>query len=136
MVNTTKEKNLAGWLFMRWFTEPEQQTLWAQTINYFPIRKSVAAGMTDYFTKNPQYKSAFDLLDSTKGEPPIVAWSVARTPLITDAFSDILDGKPVEERFAQLNDDANAALEANKPGAALPTPRPTATPTAAATAAS
>ncbi len=127
IVNSTKEKNLASWLFLRWFTEPDQQAQWAQTINYFPVRKSVAASMTDYFAKNPQYKSGFDLLNSIKAEPPIVAWNPVRLK-ITAAFNDVLDGKPVDETFAKLNDDANAAIESNKPGAPLPTPNPTATP--------
>ncbi len=138
VVNTAKEKNLAAWLYLRWFTEPEQQAAWVQASNYYPVRKSTAANLTDYIAKNPQYKSGFDLLSSTKAEPPIVAWNKVRT-LITNAFTDVLNGKPVDETFAKLNDDANASLEQFKPGGPLPTPRPTATPkpaTATATSAS
>lgn len=127
VVNTAKEKNLAAWLYLRWFTEPEQQAVWAQASNYYPVRQSTAAGMADYFAKNPEYKTGFDLLGSIKAEPPLIAWNPVRLK-ITASLNDVLDGKPVDETFAKLNDDANAALDANKPGAALPTPNPTATP--------
>ncbi len=90
--------------------------------------------MADYIAKNPQYKSGYDLLGTTKAEPPIVAWNVIR-PLITKALNDVLDGKAVGETFAKLQDDSTSALDANKPGAPLPTPIPTAIPTQQATAA-
>jgi len=134
---TTKPQQLAAWLFIRWMDEAEQQAVWAKATNYYPVRQSTAAQMTDYFTANPQYKHGFDLLGNTKVEPPIVAYNPVRT-LVTNAFNDVLDGKPVADTFGKLNDDANAAITQNQPGAPLPTPLPTATPkpaTPAATAA-
>ncbi len=129
---TTKQQELAAWLFIRWFIEPEQQVTWAQATNYFPVRRSAASGMEAFFTANPQYKHAFDLLADTKAEPPIAAYSRVRD-LASNAFNDILDNKPVEDTFSALNADANAEVAKNPPGAPLPTPLPTKVPTAAAT---
>ncbi len=123
---TTKAQQLAAWLFIRWMDEAEQQAVWAKATNYYPVRQSTAAQMADYFASNPQYKHGFDLLGNTKVEPPIVAYNSVRT-LVTNAFNDVLDGKPVADTFGKLNDDANAAIAANQPGAPLPTPLPTAT---------
>ncbi len=131
---TTKEQELAAWLFVRWYTEPEQQADWAKTTNYFPVRQSTAQQLADYFKTNQPYKSAFDLLGSTKAEPPVAGYDPVRT-LAGNAFNNVLDGKPVAEEFAKLNDDANAILAKNQPGAPLPTPLPTKVPTAAATTA-
>jgi multiple sugar transport system substrate-binding protein len=127
---STKAQELAAWLFIRWYTEPEQQAQWAAATYYFPVRQSTAANMQDIFTALPQYKSAFDLMKNTKAEPPVAAYSAVR-PLAQTAMNDVLDGKPVADTFAKLNDDANQKLEEIKPGAPLPTPLPTAVPTAA-----
>ncbi len=132
---TTKQQELAAWLFLRWYTEPDQQADWAIKTNYFPVRRSTATGLADYFKTNQPYKNAFDLLGSTKAEPPVAGYDPVRT-LAIKAFNNVLDGKPVGEEFAKLNDNANAVLAQNKPGAALPTPlppTPTKAPTAAAT---
>ncbi len=131
---TTKERELAAWLFVRWYTEPEQQADWAKTTNYFPVRHSTADVLADYFKTNLPYKHAFDLLDSTKAEPPVAGYDPVRV-LAQGAFNNVLDGKPVQEEFAKLNDDANAVLAKNKPGSPLPTPLPTKVATAAPTAA-
>jgi hypothetical protein len=74
------------------------------------------------------------MLGSTKAEPPVAGYDPVRV-LAETAFSNVLDGKPVAEEFAKLNDDANAVLAKNQPGAPLPTPLPTKVPTAEATAA-
>jgi len=131
---TTRQQELAAWLFVRWYTEPEQQAAWAKTTNYFPVRHSTADQLADYFKTNQPYKSAFDLLGSTKAEPPVAGYDPVRA-LAVKAFNNVLDGKPVAEEFAKLNDDANAILAKNKPGSPLPTPLPTKVPTAAATVA-
>jgi multiple sugar transport system substrate-binding protein len=132
---TTKQQELAAWLFIRWFAEPEQQAVWAQATNYFPVRRSAASSMDAFFKANPAYKNAFDLLKDTKAEPPVAAYARVRD-LASNAFNDVLDNKPVADTFDALNVAANAELAKNPPGAPLPTPLPTATPkpaTAAAT---
>ncbi|MBX3084995.1 MAG: extracellular solute-binding protein [Anaerolineae bacterium] len=125
---TTREQELAAWLFVRWFDEPDQQAAWAAASNYFPVRKSTASGLTDVFTKIKAFQSAFDLLGSTKAEPPIAGYDPVRA-LASAALNNVLDGASVDEEFAKLNEEANKVLAANKPGSPLPTPLPTATAT-------
>jgi multiple sugar transport system substrate-binding protein/sn-glycerol 3-phosphate transport system substrate-binding protein len=143
ILKTTKQQELAAWLFIRWYTEPEQQAAWATTTFYFPMRKSTAANLGDFFAKNPYYQHAFALLSNqTKAEPPVAGYDAIRT-LASKALNEVLgtngnDGKPVVDTFNALNDSANKVLAANPVGAALPTPLPptaTPVPTAAATAA-
>lgn len=131
---TTREQELAAWLFVRWHTEAAQQSEWAIASNYFPVRQSTADGLAEYFTTNKAFQSAFNLLGNTKGEPPVAGYNPVRN-LASEAMNNIVDGEDVNEVFAQLNTDANALLEANQPGAALPTLSPTRTATPAATAA-
>ena len=132
MPKTTKQQELAAWLFLRWFTEPEQQATWVKVTYYFPVRQSTKADLADFFAANPIYQHAFDLLGSTQGEPALAAWNPVRG-LITKSFQNVLgtngtDGKPVQDEFTALNGVANNVLAANPAGAILPTPLPTKTP--------
>ena len=129
---TTAQQELAAWLFVRWFSEPDQQAEWAKITNYFPVRQSTSAGLTDTFTKFPAYKAAFDLLKNTKGEPPIAAWAQARND-ITKAFNNVLDGSSTADTFKKLNNDENDYLKAFKANLSTATPKPPAPATAAAT---
>ena len=128
-----KAKDLASWLFVRWFAEAEQQSPWAQGSGYFPVRKSAAGLMTDFLTKNPPYKAGLDLLVDTKAEPPFGGYQAVRDAA-ANAMNDVLDGANVKQRFSQLNDKANQLLASYKPNLTPATPvPPTTAPTAAAT---
>jgi multiple sugar transport system substrate-binding protein/sn-glycerol 3-phosphate transport system substrate-binding protein len=111
---TNPEEQLASWLFVKWFTEPEQQAEWAQISNYFPVRKSTAAELGDYFAQNPAYATAFGLLKYGKVEPPVAGYDVARNK-ISEAYNAILEGADVQETLAQLDKDANDILAENQP---------------------
>jgi multiple sugar transport system substrate-binding protein len=62
ILRATPEKQLAAWLFLKWFTEPEQQARWTRAINTLPIRASAADLLEDDFAENPLYERAFGLL--------------------------------------------------------------------------
>jgi multiple sugar transport system substrate-binding protein/sn-glycerol 3-phosphate transport system substrate-binding protein len=104
---TTPEAELAAWLFVRWMSEPAQQASWAEMSNYFPVRASAAEGMADYLEANPQYNQAFQLLDSTKAEPPVAGYDVIRDMIEEQAFFAILDGADAQSTLDDLTDEAN-----------------------------
>lgn len=107
------EEILASWLFLRWYTETEQQVFWAAQSNYFPVRRSAASGLADVFaaelTGRP-YESAFNLLGNVKAEPSVPVYQTVRSEA-SNAFNNILDGAPVVETLAELNDLSNRLLE-------------------------
>ena len=127
-------KDLATWLFIRWFAEAEQQAPWAQTSGYFPVRKSAQALMSDFLAKNPAYKAGLDLLVDTRAEPPFGGYQAVRDAA-SAALNDVLDGANVKQRFSQLNDKSNQLLASYKPNLTPATPKPPAPATAAPTAA-
>ncbi len=109
---TTREGELAAWLFVKYYTSPEVQAEWAVASNYFPVRISSAESLTDYFAENPTYKTAFDLLPFTKAEPSVPGYDPVReeisrvlTAIITDA-----DTRPIADILAELNEFANTEL--------------------------
>jgi len=73
---TTPQKQLAGWLFIKWFTEPEQAARWAIAADRFPVRKSAieTETMKAYFEENPLYQEAFGFLEYARMEPAIAGW--------------------------------------------------------------
>jgi multiple sugar transport system substrate-binding protein/sn-glycerol 3-phosphate transport system substrate-binding protein len=73
LFQSTPEKQLAAWLFFKWFTAPEQQARWAQTFGVLPVRSSTADLLQDYIEENPRYAIALDFLDSEVAAEPGVA---------------------------------------------------------------
>ncbi len=109
MPKTTTEEQLAAWTFLKWFTQPEQQAAWAKATNYFPVRKSAADELGDYFAENPAYATAFALLPYGKSEPPVACYDRVRA-MISATYESILGGADVESALALLETDANATL--------------------------
>jgi ABC-type glycerol-3-phosphate transport system substrate-binding protein len=62
LFKTTPDKQLAGWLFMKYFAESKAQSIYAAKTGYFPA--TLSAQNTDLlkknYTDNPQKKQAFD----------------------------------------------------------------------------
>jgi len=106
---STPEKELATWLFIKYYTSPEVQATWAKVSNYFPVRASVADGLSDYFDQNPAYKTAFDLLKYAKTEPPAPGYDFVRD-LVKEAMAAIADGADVESTLKGLTKEANSIL--------------------------
>lgn len=44
---STPEQELAAWLFVKWFTEPEQQARWVEASGYFPTREDTREHLDD-----------------------------------------------------------------------------------------
>lgn len=108
---STPEQELATWIFIRYYTSPEVQAFWAEAANYFPVRQSVAesAEMQEYFSLNPAYETAFNLLPYTKVEPQVPGYDFVRD-LIVMQMAAIVDGAPVAETLAAANIEANRLL--------------------------
>ena len=106
---STPEKELATWLFVKYYTSPEVQAEWAKASNYFPVRESVADGLTDYFDENPAYQKAFELLKYGTTEPPVPGYDFVRDE-VSEVMAAIADGAPVQEALDELDATANEIL--------------------------
>jgi multiple sugar transport system substrate-binding protein len=127
MPKTTPERELATWLFVKYYTSPEVQAKWAEVSGYFPVRSSVTESMTEYFNANPTYKTAFDLLKYGKYEPPVPGYDFVRQKLWEAIYAIIADPYPdVKTTLDALNEVANQLLAEQL--TVLPTPVPTKAP--------
>ena len=101
---TTPERQLAAWLFIKWFTQPEQQEKWAQKSNYFPVRKSTARSIASYF------RISYDLLEHGQPEPWTVGYGAVRQ-MIEEAMVEVLqNGGSPEQILSALETEANRTL--------------------------
>ena len=112
---TTPEQELAAWLFVKWFTEPEQNARWAKISGYFPTRISAADAMTDYMEANPVYAQGFELMPYSTYEAQWCACYEEVRRLMEDSYIAILDGADIEATLTQLQEDANVSLAENTP---------------------
>jgi len=106
---STPERELAAWLFVKYYTSADVNAAWAKASGYFPVRQSVAAKFQDTFDTYPRYKNAFDLLKFGKFEPPVPGYDYVRV-IINETMAKIVDDPTLDVKT--LLDEAN--VEANK----------------------
>ncbi|MEJ2749306.1 MAG: extracellular solute-binding protein [Anaerolineae bacterium] len=106
ITNTTPEQELAAWVFIKWFTSPEIQAQWDEISGYFPTRQSTNDYLTDYFTENPQWAQAVDLLPYSYYEPQLISYQSARDGA-QEAFNAIMQGADVQATLDALTQSAN-----------------------------
>lgn len=108
---STPERELAAWIFLKYYTSPEIQKIWAEASGYFPVRKSVADMMSDYMAANPTYKAAWDLLDYGYFEPAVPGYDFVRDE-IEVVMAAVVDNPDldVQAEFDTLNQFGNDTL--------------------------
>jgi multiple sugar transport system substrate-binding protein/sn-glycerol 3-phosphate transport system substrate-binding protein len=106
LCRATPATQLAAWLFLKWFTEPEQQAQWVRSSFYFPVRKSAVNGLADAFAANPRYRSAFDLLDFGKAEPSVGGYQQVRM-LMQQTLVNVLAGADLDQELERLQQKAD-----------------------------
>ena len=114
VLRSTQEKELASWLFLKWFTDREQQVRWARASSYFPVRKSAASELGDYFEANPKYGKAFDLLCYGTSEPPVPGYDLVRDRL-EKAVIEVIRGGDVDKILHNLEEKAQKTLTQSGP---------------------
>ena len=91
---STPEKQLASWLFIKWMSETDQSAQFASTSYYMPVRATSANSQTlkDYWTKVPQGKQGFDLIQYSSPEPNIRGQQDIRD-VIFNMITEVITGK-------------------------------------------
>jgi multiple sugar transport system substrate-binding protein/sn-glycerol 3-phosphate transport system substrate-binding protein len=104
------ERQLATWLFLKYYTSPEVQADWAKASNYFPVRASSVDALQEYFAQNPAFATAFDLLQFAVAEPPTPGYDFVRDR-VAEAMAAIANGADVTSTLEALNIEANQILD-------------------------
>ncbi|MBN2393734.1 MAG: extracellular solute-binding protein [Anaerolineae bacterium] len=107
---TNPETQLAAWIFLKWFTAPEQQTRWIRTSGEFPTRASVAAQVEgEQFSSQwlqAQWLQALALLPYGVYEPQLISYPSVDDALAS-AFDRIMQGIRVQLALDRLTREAN-----------------------------
>jgi ABC-type glycerol-3-phosphate transport system substrate-binding protein len=109
---TTPQKQLASWLFVRWFVQTENNVKWAITGYDFPLRQSALESeeLLAHVEENPNYGTAFGFLQWGRGEPPVSAYDTIRG-LINEATMAVFTGQSTaQEALDFAVREANALL--------------------------
>ena len=116
VTRTTPQKQLAAWLFIRWFSEPKQQAAWTHESLYFPVRRSAEPLIADILKKDPRFRTAWTLLKTAdlKAEPPFAGYDLVRDA-ISAAYSRILDGADIDSTLSALQAQAQKILKDSSP---------------------
>jgi multiple sugar transport system substrate-binding protein len=108
---STPEKQLAAWLFVKYFTSKDVTAKWAAASNYTPVRTSAfdTAPIQQRIQALPQYGTAIKtILPYAKPEPYVKGWQPTRT-FLEDGLVAVING--TKEPKAAIDD---AAALANK----------------------
>jgi len=104
IMKSTPERQLASWLFIKWFSEKEQTARWGLDISngYFPIRQSALAepSAKAFLDANPNFKKALDISAYGRVEPSIRGWQEIRS-VIQDGVTGVITGKLTAQQAAQ-----------------------------------
>ncbi len=113
---STPQKQLAAWLFLRWFSEPKQQAQWTHVSKYFPVRKAAEPLIKDMLDADANFAAAWSLLKTAnlKSEPPFAGYDLVRDA-INAAYSKVLDGADVDATLAALQTQADRILRDSAP---------------------
>jgi len=123
VLTSTPEEQLASWLFIKWFLEPQNQAKLVRETSAFPLRKSVLEELRNEGGLHPQWYLAADLLPFAHAEPSFSSWRLVRWAVsdaatqlyrfyftseqipelvkFLDKTADDLDRNPLEDSFAK-----------------------------------
>ena len=112
IVKSTPEKQLATWLFLKWFTSPESQAKWIEASAYHPTRASTVPLLNAYATENPVWGTGLDLVPLGQVEPALPSYGTVRRDL-QDTFAAIIQGTvdQIPGLLAELDVTAAEAVE-------------------------
>ena len=105
ILKSTPAKQLASWLFIRWFAETPLVVRWSRLTGLLPLRKSAGLGLADEFATNPGLKVAFDLLSVARAQPDVPQWDAIAELLVHAVTSSVEGNDPAQ----LLNEAAQAA---------------------------
>lgn len=101
ILHSNAEKDLAAWLFLRWLSEPAQQSRLLASSSTLPLGAEVMSQMTDYIISHPQWKQAVDVLQKQVVLPKDPDWEVI-SPMLEDAGWQIFKAETKADQIQEV----------------------------------
>jgi ABC-type glycerol-3-phosphate transport system substrate-binding protein len=87
LLESTPERQLAAWLFVRWLLSAENQAKWVETTGTLPLRTATLDLLADYRSAHPQWDAAVQSLPLAQGVPQRADWRTVRYVLADGTLS-------------------------------------------------
>jgi len=112
IVKSTPEQELASWLFIKWFTSPENQAKWVEASGYFPTRKATFDYLDDFMASHPKWVAVREMVEAGYGkfEPRDASWNSVRKAM-GDAFAQIFQADFAKDQIPQVLQDLQKQAE-------------------------
>lgn len=108
------EKQLAGWLWLKWLATPEPQSKWVQVTNYFPSIRSAVEGpaLKEYYAKNTVAAKLFkEVAPVARILSPSPALTEVRGQITANVVNEVLLGQLTPEQgVKKLKAEADKAI--------------------------
>lgn len=88
LLESTPEKQLGSWLFIKWLMSAENQARWVEATTAYPLRASVLDHMDKSSPEPVQWDIAVELLEYGQAEPKYRSWDTVRWA-ISDAATQL-----------------------------------------------
>ncbi|KAF0106297.1 MAG: hypothetical protein FD146_2666 [Anaerolineaceae bacterium] len=115
LLESTPERQLAAWVFVRWLLSPENQADWVEAAGTLPLRAATLDLLAGYRSAHPQWGAAVDALSLAHGVPQRADWRTVRYVLADGTLSIFRMDVPVSDIPNVLAEmDATAEEISNK----------------------
>jgi multiple sugar transport system substrate-binding protein len=109
VLKTTPERQLAAWLFIRWFAQARQVRRWALASSTVPLRLSVARELLEDPDTSPAFEAVLELASYGQPEPSAPAWNTLRG-MAVEAMQAVVEGADPKNALDQAARSANSIL--------------------------
>jgi multiple sugar transport system substrate-binding protein len=113
--NTSPERMMASWVFLKYLTSPEVQSKWIEGSAYYPTRSDTLPLLDAYLAANPIWSVGTSFLSEGAAEPAWPSWTSVRRE-VGNTFAAILQATPADipTLLADLNTKAAQAVAETK----------------------
>ncbi len=108
----TQRQKDAGWAYIKWFTSPHTQAVWAAQTGYMPARQSSLKDpvLIAAYAAKPETRAGLEQLSGSVLEPPTGGWNDARNKITTNLQNMYLGKVTVVEGLKKMALDVQAVI--------------------------
>jgi multiple sugar transport system substrate-binding protein len=108
----TQRQKDAAWAYIKWFTSPHTQAVWAAQTSYMPARQSSLKDpvLIAAYAAKPETRSGLEQLSGSVLEPPTGGWNDARNKITTNLQNIYLGKVTVAEGLKKMAIDVQAVI--------------------------
>lgn len=109
ILRSTEPAETAGWLFIRWMSQPENSAKILLSAGGFPVNGAAAETARSEIQEMPQWAKALEWMPEVQSIPPVAGWRIARF-ILQDAFWQTLQSSTRQTDFAAILEQIDSTI--------------------------